>query len=246
MVGINPSFPLEPDEASATLSRLKHSPMALHRPVVILAGYQDPGYGAVSVAKRLRRLVSNPEMVISISFFTSLSFDDCRLKAIEEVDAAFPSGDPNQTTEVDVIGISMGGLVGRHAARQESELDVGKRLNIHTLFTVGTPHHGAKLAFLPTWDVRQKDMRPESEFLRQLNADESSYDFEIVAYARAGDEIVGLRNTAPPEGNVWWVPNLPWHSAHLTSASDPRIMADIAQRLRGARPFTVGTPTPPP
>ena len=245
-VGMNPSFPLEAQEASATLARLKREPMWLQRPVIVFAGYQDPGYGAVSVAKRLRRLVSNPEMVISISFFASMTFDDCRRKAIEEIDAAFPSRDPKVTTEVDVIGISMGGLVARHAARDDAIAAVGRRLRIHTLYSVGTPHQGAKLAFIPTWDSRQKDMRPGSVFLERLNEDPSSQDFEIVAYGRAGDEIVGLSNTAPPGGSVWWVPNLKWGSAHLTSASDPRIVADIAQRLRGATPFTKGSPVPPP
>lgn len=245
-VGMNPSFPLAEDEASATLSRLKRDPMALQRPLVILAGFQDPGFGSVSVAKRFRRLVSNPEMVISISFFANGTFDDCRRKAIEEVDAAFGGGSSTETIEVDVVGISMGGLVARHAAREDSIEAVGKRLNIHTLYSVGTPHQGAKLANLPTLDDRQRDMRPGSQFLTQLNSDLSSRDFEIVAYGRAGDEIVGLRNTAPPEGEVWWLPNRRWQSAHLTSASDPRIVADIAQRLRGARPFTRGRPAPPP
>jgi len=243
-VGMNPSFPLESEEASATLSRLKREPMPLQRPLIVLAGYQDPGYGALSVAKRLRRLVSNPEMVASISFFACPTFDDCRRKTIEEIDAAFPSRDPDETIEVDVVGISMGGLVARHAARDEAIIAVGKRLRIHTLYSVGTPHQGAKLAALPTWDQRQKDMRPGSVFLRELNDDPSSQNFDIVAYGRAGDEIVGLRNTAPPQGDVWWLPNLRWQSPHLTSASDPRIVADIAQRLRGATPFTRGRPAP--
>ena len=204
---MNPSFPLAPDEASSTLSRLKHHPLVLDLPVIVLAGFQDPGYGAISVAKRLRRVVANPEMVISISFFACKTFDECRQKTIEEIDAAFPSYESDATVEVDVIGISMGGLVARHAARWGSGWP-GKHVRIATLYSVGTPHRGAKLAWLPTWDSRQVDMRPGSAFLRNLNADATTRDFRIVAYGRAGDEIVGLQNTAPPEGNVWWVPNL--------------------------------------
>jgi hypothetical protein len=35
-----------------------------------------------------------------------------------------------------------------------------------------------------------------------------------------------------------WVPNLLLEDSHLTAFSDPRIIGDIARRLRGETPFT--------
>lgn len=240
----NPGFMLDATQATEHILELRRRPVATKRPVVVLAGYMDPGFGGNSLAARLRRTFTDPNQIISIAFFSERDFDACREKVIRQVEAAFPSRDPKFTTEVDVIGISMGGIIARHAARELPE--GGKRLKIARLFTMGTPHLGANLAGLPTLDRKQIDMRAGSAFIEQLNADPTTMDFEIVAYARLGDTIVGVENTAPPGMHPWWLPNLPFEPAHLTVASDVRIVADIIQRLRGDVPFTVGEPTPPP
>jgi len=242
----NPSFPVDAADAKEILSDLRDSPASLERPVVVFAGFQDPGFGSASVAAKLRRQFTDGTKVISVSFFGVGSFDDCRERAIRVIDAAFPPEDPVWTREVDVIGISMGGLVARHAARERDEGEFGRRLRINRLFTIGTPHRGANLATLPTFDRLQIDMRAGSDFLAALNDDPTSSDFEIIPYGRLGDTIVGVENVAPPGMQPWWLPNLPFEFAHLTSASDPRILADIAMRLRGEKPLTVGSPLPPP
>ena len=83
-------------------------------------------------------------------------------------------------------------------------------------------------------------MRTESEFLETLNAEEP--DYEIVPYARLGDEVVGASNAAPPGRNPWWV-SRSWFFAHAGS-TDMRILADIARRLRGEEPFAIDPPAP--
>jgi pimeloyl-ACP methyl ester carboxylesterase len=145
------------------------------------------------------------------------------------------------TVEVDVIGFSMGGLVARHAARPNS---LGKRLNIRRLFTISSPHRGARLASLPTVDQRMIDMRPGSAFLADLNSHLSEADYELLAYTRLGDMIVGPENAAPPGMSPWWVANASFSLAHISAGADPRILADIARRLRNEPPFTT-TPASP-
>lgn len=240
---LNPAFPLRESEARSILKELAGSPAVIKRPVVVFAGYQDPGFQAAAVARKIRRVSDDPGRIITVTFFGPNTFDGCRERAVREIDAAFPTDDPAFTTEVDVIGISMGGLVARHAARAQG--DGVRRLRIHTLFTIGTPHQGAKLAKLPTFDKRQIDMRPGSEFLEELNADPTTQDFEIVAYAYLDDGIVGVARTALPGQFPWWLPGEPFPFSHMAAVSDSRILADIVQRLRGKPPFTIGTPSLP-
>src|SRR5262245_61603630 len=112
---LNPSFPISVTDAQAELRRMRSDPRPPQRPIVILNGFGDPGAGGAFVGGELRRELQNPQ-VLSTSFFFCRSFDDCRKKVIDAVDKKWPSGDPNETVEVDVIGLSMGGLVGRYCA----------------------------------------------------------------------------------------------------------------------------------
>ncbi len=98
------------------------------------------------------------------------------------------------------------------------------------------------MAALPTLDQRQIDMRPGSAFLAALNAEPHAADYDLHAYARLGDLIVGPERSAPPGLHPWWVANLPLSFSHLGASHDPRILADIARHLRGERPFSSRPP----
>ena len=109
-------------------------------------------------------------------------------------------------------------------------------MNVARLFTISTPHRGAKLAWVPSIDARVIDMRPDASFVAHLNEQETTY--ELFPYTRLDDAIVGEENAAPPGQNAWWVPNIPGGFSHLLASSDPRFLADIMRRLRGEAPFT--------
>jgi hypothetical protein len=146
--------------------------------------------------------------------------------------------------EVDVVATSMGGLIARHAACVPSEPAASRpRLNIARLFTISTPHRGASLAVTPTLDQRVIDMREGSNFLHRLNV-EFPPAYEVVAYVSVPDYVVGERNTALPGQTPWWVVSAPFTSSHMCANDDPRIIADIARRLRGEQPFTIDPPSP--
>jgi len=240
----NPSFPLTTAEAKAALRQMREDPRPLERPVVVAAGLLDPGFDVQRIAGSLRRVSTGDDMVTSVTFMslTTDSFDGCRDYLIERVEQAFGTTRTRDTIEVDVIGFSMGGLVARHASRPRS--DGGKRLAIRRLFTISTPHCGARLAELPTLDQRTIDMRADSDFLAALNEALADADYELFCYTRLGDWIVGVENAAPPGQTAWWVPSPPMSFAHLGAATDARILADIARRLRGEAPLTTEPPTP--
>src|SRR4051794_368235 len=151
---LNPSFPITIEQGRAELERMACDPRPLERPVVILGGFLDPGIGALAVGSELRKCVRDPR-IVSVNFLFCDSFDACRQRVVDAVDRAFPTGDPNETVEVDVIGLSMGGLVGRYCAAnlptpvpatQGASIErqrIARRLRVHTLYTASSPHAGA-------------------------------------------------------------------------------------------------------
>lgn len=234
----NPSFDVSVSEAREALREMEAEPGRLERPVVVLAGLFDPGVASWNLARQLRSLTGD-DRVISVAFPLAWSFDACRERAITSVEEAFPSEDAAWTTEVDVVGVSMGGLVARYAAMEPEEQDEpARRLRIARLFTISTPHQGAALAAVPSLDSRQRAMRKDSDFLKELNDRYTDTGYELYPYVRLGDRMVGPENAAPPGEVPWWVPARFLQPDHLTATLDPRIIADIARRLRGESPFT--------
>ncbi len=222
-------------EAKAALRRMRREPKPLSRPLVVAGGIHDPGFVAPHVARVLGSAITDGDSIISVAFVGpgARTLDACRDRLIDAVRKAFGPTDGDVTTEVDVVGSSMGGIVARHAARRTE----GRSLGIRRLFTISTPHRGARLAALPTLDQRKIDMRPGSDFLAALDADLAAANYEVYPFARVGDLVVGTENTAPTGLNPCWVVGGPLVFSHLGAGHDPRILADIARRLRGEPPF---------
>ena len=181
---VNPSFAVTSSQAKDAWKTMESSPARLERPLIVLGGIYDPGAMANHIADQIKDVAANDELIRHCSFFFDGSFDRCARKLIETVDDAFPTADPTQTVEVDAVAFSMGGLVARHAASDGFATTNGRRLRIARLFTIGSPHRGAKLACVPTFDRRIVDMRTESEFLETLNAEDP--DYEIVPICATG------------------------------------------------------------
>ena len=235
---VNPSFPLSVSDAKRELEAMESAPVELARPVVVAGGYLDPHLGPWWVSRCFRQYTGDRRF-IDVSFFFCSTFDQCRMKLIEAVDAAYPNDDPEWTTEVDVIGISMGGLAARHAAAPPDDGAASpRRLRIRRLFTLSSPHLGARLACLPCFLELHRDMRVGSELFGRLNDETHAADYEIYSYVRLGDLIVGAENAAPPGRAPFWVSDRLFQPAHAAGAVDARIHADVARRLRGEPPYT--------
>jgi pimeloyl-ACP methyl ester carboxylesterase len=235
---VNPSFPITEACARRDLQRMHRRPRPLARPLVVISGFMDPGIAALSMRDQMAS-VTGDRRIATISLFECMSFGQCRRKVIDVVGRAFPNSDPRWTTEVDVIGFSMGGLAARLAAANDGPAD--RRLRIHRLFTIDTPNRGAaRAAELPVLHPLQRGMRPGSPMLVALNARPPGY--AIVAYARLNDKPVGVRNEAVAGCPLWWVATPPFSNPHTGAVDDPRILADIARRLRGEMPLTTLPP----
>jgi pimeloyl-ACP methyl ester carboxylesterase len=231
-------------EARRALKRMRDEPRALERPLLVLGGYLELGLSQAFLKRRFHRLTGDSR-IAGVSFLLCSTFDECRRKAIAAVERAFPGPDPLRTTEVDVVGVSMGGLVARYAALRPENADA-RRLCVARLFTISSPHLGADRARLPAVNQLQRDMRADSAFLRRLNRPENAPAFPVFPYVRLGDHTVGAANAAPIGMTPWWVPDVPLQPPHSGAIVDARIIADIARRLRGEAPFTTVPPAPVP
>lgn len=266
----NQSFHLSVADADKALDAMQAEPRPLERPVVVVDGFLDPGVGSMIVAHRVRKLTPHADQVIRVNLLSCADFDSCRRKIIEAVDAAFPTDDPNQTREVDVIGISMGGVAARYAALPTSPpspatrpaspnaaspdaepLDAeplmrsGRRLRIARLFTLASPHLGARRADqIPALLPTHRDMQTTSAFLKNLNDPRHQPEYTIVPYVRLADTTIGPANAAPLGQTPIWLPKGPLDAAHAGVVVDPRIAADVCRRLRSEASFVSEPRTP--
>lgn len=240
-------MPVTSATAEQAIEAIHDSPKPLQRPVLVLAGWADPGFMSHHWRSALRDAGVQEDDVLALTFWTCSNFDQCRQRVIDAVQAKWPGDDPRWTTEVDVVAFSMGGLVARYAAAPPMPDSTGSptRLHIARLFTISTPHRGAKLSEIrPAFDKKIRWMRHDSLFLEHLDAELAKAGYELTCYTRLGDTIVGEENTAPDDRGVYWIDTPPFNRAHQEAYRDPRIEADILLRLRGEEPLAVGAPTP--
>jgi hypothetical protein len=250
-VKFNPSFAVTTEEARRAIEQMRADRKPLARPVVVVGGFLDPNL-ATPWYGRFFGGISRDAKIITVSVGLCGSFDECRRMIVDAVDRAWPSDDPRWTTEVDVVGLSLGGLAARYAAGErddagddaEMNRTGNRRLKIARLFTISSPHGGAKLAQRVALTQFHRDMRPGSPFLQSLAMQDAGAGYELYAYVHLGDQTVGEEYAAPPGTTAWWLPNPPLMPGHLAALMDDRILADIGRRLRDETPFTTFPPEP--
>jgi len=236
---VNPDFHLEPGDLHAEMDRLRATPTALTRPVVILGGWHSPGVANISLESRIKPFTSaRDEDFTSITYPWSFSLRSAAEHAMGVIRAR-----GLEQREIDVVGISMGGIIARSLACDV--LGLGN-LKVRRIFTVATPHRGAMIAKVVVPDTCARDMRPGSRYLCSLN--ERSATQELHCYAALRDWWIGARNTAPPGMHPYWVdvePGIGRLCTHFAINRSQHVMIDIARRLRGEAPIARRATEPP-
>jgi len=202
-------------------------PRPLARPVVVIAGYADPGIYSALVARELRRLTSRSRadfLLPTINPFVDIAASGAR--AARQVRAALADRGLDPGTPVDMVGMSMGGLVCRTAASALVE----DPLEIARLFTLGTPHRGAEIAAAISPSTASSQMRPGSAFLGRLDA--CPVPDETYCFTAAGDTVIGADRGVAPGATAYRLPGRPGED-HLSIMADPIALVEIARRLRG-------------
>lgn len=226
---VNPAFHLAPGELRAELVRLADAPVPLSRPVIVLSGWRSPAMVSRALVDRLCMLTSRRThdfLPFWYPFKGNLEAVAHRVRAA--LQARFSGPAP---AEVDIVAHSMGGLVARVIAADETA-----SFRIARLFTLGTPHRGAKLARGITIDAAGRAMRPGSDFLAELDHRLAHARFELVPYAHLFDRWVGARNSAPPGQTPIWTGGTRFFS-HFSITEDRLVLCDIARRLRAETPL---------
>ena len=239
----NPHFLVPDDLLRADTERMRRDARPLSRPLVILAGYRSPRISAWSLERLLRPVIGGADApILSVAYPERGSIPGAARIVLERVVGRFGHTPP----ELDVVAISMGGLVAR--AMQAGLIEGLPPLRTARLFTLATPHRGARLANLIAPDAAARDMRPGSAFLRRLDDALSERPIDLTCYALLRDWWVGTENTAPPGRDPHWLdPHTPFAKAmaHFAVTQDPRLALDLARRLRGEEPLAQRA-TPPP
>lgn len=246
----NPNFDTSDQARQAALARLDGIDAPLPRPLMVLDAWHHPPISAAGLRRRLVDLTgARDEDTLAISFTVLFSIEAAARRAVNRIEERWPSDDPNETIEVDVVGYSMGGIVARYAADMWDQLPPesrpAKRLNVRRLYTIASPHRGARLACWIAPDRAAWSMRPGSELLDRLDAARAQRrDYELTCYAQLNDITVGARNTAPPGETPLWRPGT-WLLSHQTVRTNRHILLDIALRLRGESPIAQPGDPPP-
>ncbi len=226
----NPAFHLEPAAVEADLARMRASPQPLHRPVVILGGWHSPGIANWGVGSLLWPCTSGRrDDFLSITYPWRLRLRSAAGAAHRQIASAGLAG-----SDIDLIGISMGGLLARALAGNVFGLGP---LRVRRVFTIASPHRGATIARVVFPDPAAWDMRPGSKFLARLN--EAAVPYELHCYGALRDWWISAGNTAPPGIHPHWVdvaPGLGRLCTHFAINREKRVIVDIARRLRGEEP----------
>jgi hypothetical protein len=236
---VNPDFHLEPGDLKAETERLRATPRRLDRPVVILGGWHSPGVANISMATRLGPFTSgNPEDFTSVTYPFALSLRSAATRAFSII-----RRQGLVEREFDIVGISMGGILSRALATDAFGFG---SLRVGRVFTVASPHRGAKIARVVIPDPCAWDMRPGSRFLCELN--DRPHAGELHCYGALRDWWIGASNTAPPGTLPYWVdvnPGIGRLCSHFAINHNQLVMVDIARRLRGEEPLARRATKPP-
>ena len=126
---------------------------------------------------------------------------------------------------LDLVGFSMGGIVSRYYIQR-----LGGIKRIQRFITISSPHHGTWVAYL-SQRRGVKQMRPNSQFLQDLNQDVSilkQIDFTSI-WTPLDMMIVPASSSKMPVGKEIVIPVL----LHAWMLIDPRMLAAVAEALSG-------------
>lgn len=231
----------DPSRISQIQEQLRASRVGLARPLAVIGGWRSPPIMSNALARRLSELTTgNRDDIFAMSYALSGSIQGAASKLRARL---IPWLEVRGTRELDIVAISMGGLVARHLAMSGAWGARSDRFRIRRLFTIATPHQGASLTRWFKLDLAAIAMTPGSSMLRAMDAclaNAGDHADELTCYVQRKDWYIGTWNAAPQGRELRWVhpPNFVGACmSHFTAHQHKSIITDIALRLRGEAPL---------
>ena len=189
-----------------------------HNPVVLIHGIDDTAAIFDKMAPYLRL---QGWQVYSLDLKPNngdVGLDQLAQQVVEYINRTF-----NRDQAIDLIGFSMGGIIGRYYVQR-----LGGYKRIQRFVTIASPHHGTWTAYFRP-NIGAAQMRRSSAFLTDLNQDVEMLDrlnftsiwtpLDLMIVPAASSEMpVGKNVQISVSGHAWMV-------------TDPRSLQAIATAL---------------
>ncbi|WP_109509045.1 esterase/lipase family protein [Nocardioides speluncae] len=205
-------------------------------PVIVVAGFGSPAIGAWPLAKRIG-FATGAETYTSVgSRYSGLGsiVDGAKDLAVLVDNVLEETG----ASQVDLVGISMGGLTARQYIKFE-----GGDGKVDRIATVVTPNYGTNRASLAEYldcvgIAPCKQMAIGSDFLKALNGDDDTYGSATYATFRTNwDEVVVPIDSVKLNSgatNVFYQDHCPFRfTEHLLAALDGAMADGVIDFLKG-------------
>lgn len=194
-------------------------------PILLVHGIADNRSVFAILGRALRKRGFGVVYALNYSVLTALT-GDVRSAARELGREVERICEATSSDHVHVVGHSLGGLVARYYIQQ-----LGGDARVHTLVTLGTPHHGTVAAYLlPTPVLRQ--LRPDSDVVCELAAPSPGCRTRFFAIWSELDQLILPQRNARLDHPDLLVTNLRLSDVgHLSLSVDPRAIHAVATTL---------------
>jgi triacylglycerol lipase len=129
-------------------------------PVLLLHGIWDTGRIFRNMVAHLQNLGWTVHTLDLVPNDGAIGLDQLAQQVATYVDQTLPANAP-----LDLVGFSMGGIVGRYYLQR-----LGGIQRVQRFITLASPHNGTLTAY-GSWKLGSVQMRQNSTFLRDLNQD---------------------------------------------------------------------------
>nr|WSX50207.1 alpha/beta fold hydrolase [Streptomyces sp. NBC_00974] len=219
-----------PAAARAAESRAAESGAAAAPPVLLLHGFTDNR----SVFVLLRRALEAGGRRVETYNYSPFTLD-LRVTARHLADRVEELCERTGQERVDLVGHSLGGLIGRYYVQR-----LGGDARVRTLVTLGTPHSGTGVA--PFMDAHPlvRQMRRDSEVMAELRAPAPGCRTRCVAFWSEFDALMDPIETARIEHPDLLTENVQVIGiGHLALPAHPTVIAAVRRTLDGPGPVAV-------
>jgi triacylglycerol lipase len=207
-------------------------------PILLVHGIADNRSVFAILGRALRKRGFGVVYALNYSVLTALT-GDVRSAARELGREVERICEATSSDHVHVVGHSLGGLVARYYVQQ-----LGGDARVHTLVTLGTPHHGTMAAYLlPTPVLRQ--LRPDSDLVSELAAPSPGCRTRFFAIWSELDQLIVPQRNARLDHPDLLVTNLRFGDlGHLSLSVDPRAIHAVATTLARLDAMPTSRPRP--